>query len=201
MGRNKIDRVYSFKPKHKEFVAKSSNEDGVIYLSHDEIEAIFLMDYQNLYQEDSAKKMNVSRPTFSRILKDARNKIAISLITGATLKIADEKDEYVVAVFVNNKTNYDSFTYQDRLIAIIKIKNSTILSIDYYDNPIINTNEKPSIVLSDFFVKNNTNIIITSKIGVGLKNSLLSKGIFVIKTDKVINLNKICDFVNQETED
>ena len=118
MGRNKIDRVYSFKPKHKEFVAKSSNEDGVIYLSHDEIEAIFLMDYQNLYQEDSAKKMNVSRPTFSRILKDARNKIAISLITGATLKIADEKDEYVVAVFVNNKTKRD---LTDKTINLNKI--------------------------------------------------------------------------------
>jgi len=56
-------------------------------LSKDEIEAIRLADLENLYQEDAANEMEVSRPTFSRILNNARRKIANALILGKAIEI------------------------------------------------------------------------------------------------------------------
>jgi predicted DNA-binding protein (UPF0251 family) len=58
-----------------------------VYLNEDELEAIRLMDYEGLYQEDVAKEMGVSRPTISRILKEARAKIADAIINGKAIEI------------------------------------------------------------------------------------------------------------------
>ena len=51
-----------------------------IILHYDEYEAIRLADYENLKQEQAAIKMNISRPTFTRIYNKARKKIAKALI-------------------------------------------------------------------------------------------------------------------------
>ena len=56
-------------------------------LSKDEMEAIRLADFEGLYQEDAAKEMEISRPTFSRILANARKKIANALILGKAIEI------------------------------------------------------------------------------------------------------------------
>ena len=56
-------------------------------LTKDEIEAIRLADFEGLYQEEAAKEMGVSRPTFSRILSSARKKIANALILGKAIEI------------------------------------------------------------------------------------------------------------------
>lgn len=53
-----------------------------ISISLDEFEAIRLADYEGLYHEDSAGKMEISRPTFGRILNDAHRKIAECLLQG-----------------------------------------------------------------------------------------------------------------------
>ena len=58
-----------------------------INLSLDEFEAVRLADYLGMYQEEAAQKMNVSRPTFGRIIESAHKKIADALINGKTLKI------------------------------------------------------------------------------------------------------------------
>ena len=56
-------------------------------LSFDELEAIRLIDYENIEQSKVAKKMNISQPTLSRILKSARRKIADALINAQAIKI------------------------------------------------------------------------------------------------------------------
>ena len=58
-----------------------------IILHLDEFEAIRLADYEQLYQEDAAIRMNVSRQTFGRIVDSARRKIADALVHGKALKI------------------------------------------------------------------------------------------------------------------
>ncbi len=60
-----------------------------VFLTKDEMEAIRLMDFEGLYQEDVAKEMGVSRPTISRILKNARAKIADALIHGKIIEIEE----------------------------------------------------------------------------------------------------------------
>ena len=56
-------------------------------LTVDELEAIRLADFEGLYQEQAAEKMNVSRQTFGRILESAHKKIADALVNGKALLI------------------------------------------------------------------------------------------------------------------
>ena len=58
-----------------------------IALTLDEFEALRLADFEALYQEQAASRMNVSRQTFGRIVELARKKVAQALIEGKTLSI------------------------------------------------------------------------------------------------------------------
>ena len=58
-----------------------------ICLTLDEFEAVRLADLEGLYQEDAAKKMNVSRQTFGNIIESAHKKIADAIINAKALKI------------------------------------------------------------------------------------------------------------------
>ncbi|MEN8121195.1 MAG: DUF134 domain-containing protein [Bacteroidota bacterium] len=63
------------------------NETDALELLYEEYEAIKLADYQNLTQEEAAKKMNISRPTFTRIYDKARKTIALALVEGKIIII------------------------------------------------------------------------------------------------------------------
>jgi len=58
-----------------------------IILLIEELEAIRLKDLEGLEQEECAERMQVSRPTFQRILLAAREKVADSLINGKVIHI------------------------------------------------------------------------------------------------------------------
>jgi uncharacterized protein len=75
------DKNY-FKPRG---IPASDLEEVVLNL--DEYEAIRLADYEQLYQEEAAGKMNISRQTFGRIIEAAHKKIADVLMNGKALKI------------------------------------------------------------------------------------------------------------------
>ena len=56
-----------------------------IVLLYEEFEAIRLTDYENLNQEEAAERMNISRPTFTRIYEKARKNIAKAFIEGKAI--------------------------------------------------------------------------------------------------------------------
>jgi len=58
-----------------------------VVLTLDEFEAIKLADFEGLYQEQAADRMDISRQTFGRIIDSAHRKIADVLIHGKALKI------------------------------------------------------------------------------------------------------------------
>ena len=58
-----------------------------VTLTLDEVEALRLADLNGLYQEQAAEKMKISRPTFSRIVEEARRKVADALIHGKALRL------------------------------------------------------------------------------------------------------------------
>ncbi|MBN1118486.1 MAG: DUF134 domain-containing protein [Bacteroidales bacterium] len=58
-----------------------------IVLLFEEYEAIRLADYENLTQEEAAMKMNISRPTFTRLYDKARKVIAKSFVEGKAIFI------------------------------------------------------------------------------------------------------------------
>ncbi len=63
-----------------------------VTLKAEEAEAIRLADCKGLYHKEAADEMKVSRQTFDRILKQARQKIACIITKGHALKIECEKD-------------------------------------------------------------------------------------------------------------
>jgi uncharacterized protein len=56
-------------------------------LSVDEYEALRLKDLEGLEQEEAAKKMSISQPTFHRLLLSARKKITDAIVNGKAIKI------------------------------------------------------------------------------------------------------------------
>ncbi|MEW6337291.1 MAG: DUF134 domain-containing protein [Acidobacteriota bacterium] len=58
-----------------------------IHLDLDGIEALRLADLEGLYHDAAAEVMGVSRPTFGRILAEARAKVAEALVVGKVLRI------------------------------------------------------------------------------------------------------------------
>ncbi len=58
-----------------------------VLLHHDELEAIRLKDLLGIPQEEAAAQMNVSQPTFHRLLLSAHEKMAHAVIQGKALRI------------------------------------------------------------------------------------------------------------------
>jgi predicted DNA-binding protein (UPF0251 family) len=58
-----------------------------VTLTLDEVEALRLADLDGLYQEQAAEQMKISRPTFARIVENARRKVADALIHGKALRL------------------------------------------------------------------------------------------------------------------
>jgi len=56
-------------------------------LTLDELEAVRLADLEELYQEEAASRMGVSRQTFGNIIRSAHSKIADALVNAKSLKI------------------------------------------------------------------------------------------------------------------
>lgn len=61
---------------------------GEVQLSLEEAEALRLKDLEGLEQEPASESMNVSRPTFQRVLASARRKVADALLNGKAVRIA-----------------------------------------------------------------------------------------------------------------
>ena len=74
------------------------SELDIIELRLDEYEAVRLADYEGLTQSAAAKSMNVSQPTFNRIVGKARKKIADAIVNGKALRIDTKKSQNEIKV-------------------------------------------------------------------------------------------------------
>lgn len=61
-------------------------------LELDEVEAMRLADIEGLYQADAALRMGVSRQTFGNIIARAHRKVALAILQGKALRIAQAGD-------------------------------------------------------------------------------------------------------------
>lgn len=185
MAREKVQRELSLKLHSKYFGPKDVEPEETIVLLHEEIEAIQLMNILNMYQEEAAQKMNVSRPTFTRILKNARRKIAMALIYGYNLKIHEVKNDFYVAVCSSSKTELKDINLYSEYIFILHIEEYKLTSKVLIKNPVFNNEARPTSALPSLLQEHEVNYFITDKIGIGLKNTLISKGIYPILKDTI----------------
>lgn len=75
-------KLRGFKP-----LGTACHENEAISLHFDEYEAFRLATYEKLPQDQAAVRMNVSRPTFTRIYNKALEKIAKAFVEGQTIII------------------------------------------------------------------------------------------------------------------
>ncbi|MBD3354585.1 DUF134 domain-containing protein [Candidatus Woesearchaeota archaeon] len=58
-----------------------------VVLTMGEFEAVRLKDFEDIDQTKAAKKMNISQPTFARLIDTARKKIADAIVNGKAIRI------------------------------------------------------------------------------------------------------------------
>ena len=87
-GRRKKIRYIQMMPKISQFSPRGKpGRPDEIELKIDEYEAVKLADFQGYDQSEGARAMGVSRPSFGRILRNARKIIADALVNGKIIKI------------------------------------------------------------------------------------------------------------------
>lgn len=98
MSRPRIPKIICDVPRVDTFTPSGRNQrsEQSIQMSVEEYEAMRLIDYENLNQEQSALIMGVARSTVQRLYNEARKKIADSIINLKVLKIGG--GDYTICV-------------------------------------------------------------------------------------------------------
>jgi len=99
MPRPKRIRRMTNPPHFKGFKPVGLTEEPPVVIHYEEYEAIRLSDFELHGQVESARIMNVSRPTFARIYESARRKVAQAFVQGKPI------------VFEGGKVYFDSEWY------------------------------------------------------------------------------------------
>ncbi len=108
-GRRRKRRKICFNAKFKFFKPQgiSLSELEEIILLAEELEALRLKDYLDLDQNKAAEEMGISQPTFHRILKSARKKVATAIIEGKALRIEEGFE------LIKDEKNYEREEYKE----------------------------------------------------------------------------------------
>lgn len=96
MARPKLCRRLSSPPPVKGFLPYGwgAKEGNPVELALEEYEALKICDYEGLGQEEGARRMGVSRPTYTRVYEEARRKVAVAFVEGRPLVIQGGKVRY-----------------------------------------------------------------------------------------------------------
>lgn len=95
-GRRRKIRMIGFIPEVKHFypgLPPFAQPKPPIFMTYEEFEALRLVDYEGLTQEEAGKRMGVSRGTVWRALTSARKKVAQMLVEGRELIILPQGNE------------------------------------------------------------------------------------------------------------
>ena len=95
-GRKRKMRMIGLIPQVRHFypaLPPFSQPKPPIFMTYEEFEALRLVDYEGLTQEEAGKRMGVSRGTVWRALSSARKKVAQMIVEGRELVILPQENE------------------------------------------------------------------------------------------------------------
>jgi predicted DNA-binding protein (UPF0251 family) len=98
-GRRRKMRNIGFIPETRHFYPAASpfaQSKPPIFMTYEEFEALRLVDYEGLTQEEAGRRMGVSRGTVWRALSAARKKVAQMLVEGREIIILPHGNELSV---------------------------------------------------------------------------------------------------------
>ncbi|MCR4843218.1 MAG: DUF134 domain-containing protein [Eubacterium sp.] len=202
MPRPKRCRKICAYPDYWSFVPEGEEAEDTVVLMLDEFEAVRLIDYEKMTQEECALAMGVSRATITGIYESARHKISDSLVNGRRLQITGgsytidsfsapsqlrEKGDNIMRVAV---------TYEQEMVGqhfgkteqfkVYDVENGQIVSSE-----IIDTNGTGHGALAGFLRAAGADTLICGGIGMGARVALQEAGVELLpgvsgKADDVI---------------
>jgi len=91
-GRNPSPVYINHLPIAREFTPTPRGDGPPIQLEPAELEALRLVDLEDLSQEEAGERMGVSRGTVWRLLQEARRKVVQALIEGRLIRITQPQE-------------------------------------------------------------------------------------------------------------
>ncbi|MGC8585242.1 MAG: DUF134 domain-containing protein [Thermoplasmata archaeon] len=89
-GRRRGRRWINISPYSQIFIPANSPPKGKVLLFYSELQALKLVDMDNLTQEEAAEKLGISRKTLWSDVMRARAKVVDALINGYVIEIVDD---------------------------------------------------------------------------------------------------------------
>lgn len=192
MSRPKKFRQICNEPSYNSFSPHNCSNDDIVVLFVDEYETIRLLDYEQLDQEECAKRMGVARTTITSIYSSTRHKISDCLINGKQLVIGggnhclinnsgkytfrkykkiDKEKIMRIAVTYENEEIFQHFGHTENF-KIYDAENGQIVS-----QIVKNTNGQRHGALAGFLLSEKVDVLICGGIGGGAQNALYELGI------------------------
>jgi len=210
-AKKRIKRRIGFTPTYTSFLPaeKSQETCDAINLTDDELEALRLIDFLGLYQEEAAKKMNVSRPTFSRIVDRARKKVVDFILHGKHLKIdQSEERSYRIALPTDDGEQIATHHILCNYFAIMDVVDGVIETKTLIENPVQVYIKEHNIDMKNHPdgqglgagrlippLLKEVNLFIAYKLGDGMRRNLEGMGVRTILT-KTKDIVKIASNLN-----
>ena len=191
-------RNYSIKPTCFSYGPLTCKPKEMLLLSADELEAMVLADFRGLYQEECAAELGVSRPTFAKLIKRARKKMAEMVMYGKGISLAEEKKSFTVVFPTNSRSEIHPCFLTAKQFAFAKVENGSISSITYKENPIYRELAAKGIeIMGDESAAGmaagriippllrGADLLVTRSIGEGIRRNIEGSGINVEMTERI----------------
>lgn len=129
-------RNLTFKPTCFSYGPLSQPPKEMMQLRNDELEALYLADFKALYHEECAQSMGVSRPTFAKLIKQARKKMVEMVMYGKGIELIKEAQSFTLVFPTDDRVSLHPYFLVAKYYAFAKIEEGVIASITYKENPI-----------------------------------------------------------------
>ena len=185
---NKCKKVGQL-PRFRAFFTKEAKENMKIVLQVEEFEAIRLIDYLGMTQEECAASMEVGRATVQSLYTSARGKLARYLVEGGTLEIEGgnysldnrgteiserkEKPRTRIAVPWEDGRIFPHFG-RARCFKLYDVVQNQVT-----DTRILDSGEYSRRMLADLLSREAVQIVICGGIGAGARNALAEREICI----------------------
>lgn len=179
-----------------------------VVIANDEFEALRLKDLCDLDQKEAAAKMNISQPTFCRLIKAGRKKIVEALVnnkaikmTGGNFEMSDDKIKIAICAREDNiDSKIDSFFGRAPYFVIFTIKNKKIESSEIIKNEALEQTGRAGISTAKMLVENGVKFVICENIGPRALDVLKQFDVTIFTYTGLIK-NAIAAFIEDKLKD
>ena len=185
-------RNITFKPTCFSYGPLTQTPKETIVLRDDELEALYLADFKVLYHEDCAQSLGVSRPTFAKLIKQARKKMVEMVMYGKGIELIREPHAFTLVFPTDDRISVHPYFLVAKFFAFAKVEDGVIISINYKENPIYRELlHKGGDIINDESAKGlaagrvippllkEANILVAQTLGDGIRRNIEGMGISI----------------------